>query len=76
MNDPNVFEITTTEHHSLNTCPCCRCAVERERRGLNVPPRTPLKIMSVDAALLFGYLPRRNPCGSLARQLMRENQVG
>ena len=70
MNDPNVFEITTTEHHHWPTCPCGRCEAKRERRGRNtIPPRTPLMTMSVEAALLFGYLACRNPHGSLAREL-------
>ena len=72
MNDPNVFEITETEHHALQTCPCVRCVVERERRGLGRPANNPIRRIPVDVAHVLGFIPTRCPEGSLARRLMNE----
>ncbi len=67
MRDPNVFEVTSTEHHHLPTCPCVRCVVERERRS--GPANDHVRNLSVDAAHILGFISKRCPAGSLARQL-------
>lgn len=67
-----VIEVVKVEHHFWPTCPCDVCALERKRRERPSRRDPAVKSMSVDAAALFGYLPRRNPHGSFARQLMHE----
>jgi len=72
----DVFVVTTTEHHYLPTCPCNKCEAERQRRGLNATPDTPIRHISVDTAYLLGFITRRCPSGSLARQEMLREQQG
>lgn len=56
------------EHHVLKTCPCSACEAERKRRE---PPANPhILRLKPSVAYLFGFIPRRHPQGSLARELM------
>ncbi len=70
--DSDILEVVKTEYHAWRVCPCQACQSERERRAPANPslPGSRLTRLSADAAYLFGFIRRRNPHGSLARELM------
>lgn len=71
MLSDEILVVEKVEYHLWKTCPCQACRLERKGREPS-GSFTPIKRLSVSAASLFGYLPCRNPHGSLARQLMKE----
>ena len=73
MNDPNMLEVIRVEHHLWRTCPCEHCKAERERR--EPPSDSPLRSMSVEAALVLGLIPSRCPEGSLAARIAAERRI-
>ena len=64
------------EHHLWRTCPCGECVRERERRDTSKIPQDSRRSISVDAAHILGYIPSRNPHGSVARELMLHHGSG
>ena len=70
MNDSDVFEVVRRELHWLPDCPCDACVMERERRSRLSSFRHPLKSISVSTACALGFIKRRSPDGSLAKELM------
>lgn len=63
--------VTRIEHHNLDSCPCEACREERKRRSLpskHLPGNHILRVPP-SVAYLLGYFSRRNPHGSLAREL-------
>ncbi len=72
MDDPNLLEVTRKEIHYWPMCQCMVCENERARRA---HVSTPVKRMSVEAAHVFGIIPRRSLHGSVARQLQIESEA-
>ena len=72
MNDANIHIVNKVEHHWVKTCPCDACKEQRKRMTTASPPPH-VKSMSVESAHLLGFLRRRSPHGSLARELMKKN---
>jgi hypothetical protein len=70
MHIPETFTVVKHEVHALRVCPCADCTAERSRLSLQIPSRRFL-IPPADAYAL-GLVPRRSPCGSVARQLLAE----
>lgn len=66
--DDSVLIVCKTEHHAWATCPCDRCSEERKRRER--PPARRIVRLNCEAAQILGFIPRRSPHGSLARELM------
>ena len=69
--NPSIYIVTKLEHHVLKSCPCSECIRERKRLSKikKSLPKSHLSI-PVSVARLFGFIPSRQPKGSLARQLM------
>lgn len=63
-----VHEVTKTEHHWLDTCPCEACRAERERR------KQSLRVVPVNVAYALGYISSLTPAGSLVRELMLQEE--
>lgn len=59
--------MTRQEHHLLRSCPCRECEEERARR--DHAKQSHLHSISVDAALVLGFIDSRCPEGSLAAQI-------
>lgn len=76
INENEIHTITRVEHHLLCSCPCVDCQQERERRTIKGPASTPIKRLSVKAAYLLGFIHRLSPCGSVARSLQNNSQLG
>lgn len=71
MNE-NIYRVVRIEEHWLPTCGCPDCVAERERRKRT--QQTPssnsrLRHISVEAALLFGFIPPSSPVDSVASRL-------
>ena len=63
----NGDSLRVVSYHAWRECPCDICKRERERRS--VRKRNPILRLSIEAAILFGFIPRRSPHGSLSRNL-------
>lgn len=62
--------LRVVSYHAWRACPCDACERERERRNVRVPTRkNPILRLSSEAAMLFGFIARRSPHGSVARAL-------
>jgi hypothetical protein len=68
MSRDNVLKVIREEHHYWRTCPCSECQAERERQSCqsSLPH---VKRISVSVAYLLGFIPRRSPHGSRAKEL-------
>lgn len=71
-----VHVVVREEHHLLASCPCTHCELERERRNREDPTNHLIKTLPVEAAYILGFISRRNPHGSVARDLMIRKQGG
>ncbi len=75
--DPNdIYRVVRIEYHYLPDCPCEDCKKERTRRQIssNNPTNSPHVLsLTPDSAHVMGYIPSRNPMGSLAAKLRQES---
>ncbi len=70
MRKENGDVLRVVSYHAWRECPCNTCVREREQRS--VRKRNPIHRLSIEAATLFGFIPRRSPHGSMVRDM----QVG
>lgn len=68
--EKDIHKVTRVEYHHLPTCPCIECVKERKRREPLI--NNHIKKLSVKAAYHLGFLRRRSPQGSVARELMNK----
>ena len=71
MGDSEILEVTKVEFHHWPTCLCDVCHEERQRRSCLQPTTSHLKSISVPAAHTLGFIKRRCPAGSRARELSK-----
>jgi hypothetical protein len=77
MDDPINMIVTDAfgvEHHWLATCPCGSCVSRREELGLSTTGVR--RSITVEAAHLLGFIPKRSPLGSVAAQLNASQNPG
>lgn len=72
MKRDELIEVVRTEVHHWPSCPCEVCKSERKRRDHS---NTPIRRLSVDSAYRLGFLNHRCPGGSLARSLVRQEEI-